>query len=176
MNCTIRQTLREATAERHRRLDAALGVLDLADRHDYRRLLNIHARVAPALEACLAERTLWSGWRARSPDLIADLADLDQAPPVWIVPMAEAGEAAAWGLQYVLEGARLGARVLSAQVGPGLPRRYLADPPAPDAWRRFQTELDASIGAGSPTRLATEAAKLAFDLFDKAARLEGVGV
>jgi heme oxygenase len=76
-----------------------------------------------------------------------------------------------WGAQYVLEGSRLGGRMLAGRVGAGLPRRYLAERTGPGGWLRFQDELRAEALAGGAGWLerAIAAARAAFIRFADAA-------
>ena len=80
-----------------------------------------------------------------------------------------AGEAAAWGMLYVLEGSRLGGAMLAERVGPGLPRSYLSARHQPGDWRGFLAVMETACGPGDyPQALA--GARTAFHLFATAAR------
>jgi heme oxygenase len=133
----------------HRRVDAAFAAFDLTDRRTYARALTAHACVVPGLERALAERTAWSGWSPRADLLAADLFDLGHdMPPAGATPALSA--AGAWGVQYVLEGSKLGGQFLARRVGAGMPRRYLSVGFEGGGWRAFQAELAAAAMAGGP--------------------------
>ena len=75
------------------------------------------------------------------------------------------------GVLYVLEGSRLGGRVLSLRVGAGLPKAYLRAVHGKGEWRSFLTAFDAAADIESSSWLAgaVTGAKFAFDHFLRAA-------
>ena len=172
MPSPVRQTLRDATADAHARVDAAFAGFDLSHAGGYRRALKAHARIAPALESSLETGCLWSGWSPRGALLGQDLADLGEAPPPHLILPTARSNAAAWARQYVLEGSRLGGKVLASRVPPGLPRRYLAAPQGPGAWRTFQTELEAARLDAAWLDQAVAEARWVFAQFEAAAEAE----
>ena len=173
---TARFQLRDATAAYHRRVDTAFSAFDLTRADDYRRFLSAHVRVLPALEDMVAAGTPWSGWSPRASLLMADFQDMQTQPPAAMVLSLSTDAAARWGIQYVLEGSKLGGRVLASRVAQDLPRRYLASANDPQAWQRFQAELnEASIKSGSAWESAIVMAQHVFEIFEQAAiaELEG---
>ncbi|HUO23082.1 MAG TPA: biliverdin-producing heme oxygenase [Caulobacteraceae bacterium] len=169
---TVRYHLRESTKDSHEHVDRAFARFDLNDPGGYAAFLRAHARVVPALENAVNGQALWSGWTPRAPALLEDLRALGAAPPASWPEVRALGPAAAWGLQYVLEGSKLGGAVLARRVGARLPRRYLTADTG--GWRPFQAELERAGGAGDPVwrDQATRAAKEAFSLFRAAADQE----
>jgi len=121
---SFRDEIRLATRAAHERVDRLYSVFDLADPQDYRRFLIAHHDVFPQCEAILdtsGARRLVPDWtqRMRAADLATDLTllGIDPAP---VLPASPVGEAAMFGMMYVLEGSRLGGAVLA--------RRVLANP------------------------------------------------
>lgn len=75
------------------------------------------------------------------------------------------------GLLYVLEGSRLGARVLARRVrraGSDLPLAYLAHGEDEDLWRSFLTWLEARPKVGLRTDEAEAGARYGFRCFSAA--------
>jgi heme oxygenase (biliverdin-IX-beta and delta-forming) len=169
-----RYVLRDATRENHRRVDAAFAAFDLSDRSDYARALVAHARALPALERAVDPASAWSGWSPRASLLAADLAELDLPQPALVGGFSANGPAASWGVQYVLEGSKIGGRMLARRVGVGLPQRYLAAGAEAGGWLQFQGELGLAARASGDQwlRKAVAAAKAAFGLFEAAIALE----
>ena len=163
--------LRALTQPLHDRVDAAFGAPSLADRASYRSFLRAHALALPAAEAALASVTGLPDWRPRTPLLAADLADLGQAVPPALPLALPAGDAAAWGVFYVVEGSRLGGAMLARQVAPGLPRRYLAAAHLSGEWRAQRAAIDAAaeVGGAGWIERAAAAAEACFILYADAA-------
>src|SRR5690348_326497 len=134
-----RFALKAATDDVHRELDERLSRLDLARPDDYRQFLRVQARTVPPIEAALAAGGLGdlvNGWAnaRRTAALEADLATLGEPMPEPAASPAVTTVAELLGTAYVLEGSRLGGRVLREQVGEGLPTCFLAADGTLGAW------------------------------------------
>ena len=88
-------------------------------------------------------------------------------------------DAAAWGVAYVLEGSRLGGRVLARRAAAGGHplvagnMRFLRASPA-IAWADFLQRMEAALASTRDTDGAIEGARTAFSLFELAlARVAG---
>jgi heme oxygenase len=179
---SLRRSLRTATADAHARLDARLAASDLTDRHAYGRFLTAIASALVPLETALESAGVarsMPDWpeRTRSAAVLSDLAVLGAAPPrplgFTLPPLAN--EPSLFGTLYVLEGSRLGARLLHARVltSPDpLVRRataYLCHGAGESLWRSFVSRLeDAAPGLDQESVIA--AARQTFDMFAQAAR------
>ncbi|CAN5325060.1 N/A [soil metagenome] len=167
---SLRMALRAATAVDHEAVDAAFSRFDLTSLESYTQFLLAHARALGPLETAVAG--IWSASRERYPLLASDLADLgvesssDGA-------LVLSGEAAAWGVIYVLEGSRLGGSILAKCVADGLPVRYLSAAHEDGSWRQFAEALELAGGSegGAWRDAAISGAKSAFARFAKAAAL-----
>ena len=159
--------LRARTRDAHETVDAVFGTHLLADRDDYRRFLIAHARALPAAEALAAQAM---PLRARTPLLADDLARLDTAMPD-VLTVDASGAAAAWGALYVVEGSRLGGRLLAQSVPATLPCAYLGATHLPGEWRAIREAIDAAAAphdaAWHETLVA--GARATFDLYRRAA-------
>jgi heme oxygenase len=176
---SIRQRLRTATADAHARIDKCFGLLDLTEAGDYRRFLEVSASALLPLEAALteveAERILpdWAA-RMRTRAILADLAKLHGlAKPVRVTKPSDLG--AMLGTLYVLEGSRLGARVLTGIVerSPDQDVRaataYLRHGEQLRLWPSFLTRLEHFAARLKSDESAIEGALAAFDAFERAA-------
>lgn len=168
-----RHALRAATCDLHARVDQAFARFDLSAAPGYACALLAHWAATPVIERAVDAATAWSGWSPRWPLLNDDLAELgleQSLPPAAPVLTGPAG----WGAQYVMEGSRLGGRVLVGGVGARLPRRYFTAPARGGGWRGFQAELQGAAEAGGKAWLeeAIEAARRAFGVFERAAERE----
>lgn len=169
-----RFALRAATQDQHYATEKAIARFDLTDREGYRDFLRAHAVALGALEPGV-DQGGWPRWRSRFALLQADLAALD-APVATPSPAVQTPivETDCWGVQYVLEGSRLGGRILASRIGAGLPASYLT--PNADAgqeWRAFCDALDVRArdqGARWLTNVS-EAATDAFRTFRQSAEL-----
>lgn len=138
------------TAAAHARVDAAFGRFDLGRRESYVRFLQAHGRVVPAVEAALGQggpQDCLPDWRPRTACLESDLAAFGEELPVPIANAVPSGAAERFGLLYVLEGSRLGGRLLLRRVGAGFPTHYLSAIHQPGEWRAFTRALDARAAA-----------------------------
>ena len=112
--------LRRAAAAVHKEVDAIFSDVDLSDARGYRAFLlaqaYAHLPVEAALDTADAARVI-PDWpeRRRAPLLLGDLARLDAVPERGAAP-SFASEAEVAGTAYVLEGSRLGAKLLSRSV------------------------------------------------------------
>lgn len=163
---TVRQALREATMDSHRRVDAIFGDFSLDSPGDYRAFLTAHARALASLEAAAQPDA------PRLPLLAHDLAALNSPMPAPLPLEASAGDGFHWGLRYALEGSRLGGAMLSRQVAPGLPKAYLSAAHGKGEWIAFQRALDSAAAEGGEGWLddAVQGAQAAFALFAQAGR------
>jgi heme oxygenase len=112
----LRDRLKRATAGAHRDLDVRLGALDLGRLAGYRRFLEISAAALIPLEAALEAggvAAIFPDWpqRTRRAAIAADLAWVGGAAcRLEAVPALNRN--AVFGVLYVLEGSRLGAKFL----------------------------------------------------------------
>lgn len=166
---TVRQALREATMDSHRRVDAIYADFALDSPGDYRAFLTAHARALAGLEA-VAQPDV-----PRLPLLAQDLAALDQPMPAPLPLETSTADGFHWGLRYALEGSRLGGAMLSRQVAPGLPKAYLSAAHGKGEWIAFQRALDSAAAEGGEGWLddAVQGAQAAFALFAQAGQQAG---
>ncbi|SHE85591.1 heme oxygenase [Loktanella atrilutea] len=176
----IRWFLRDATATSHRRLDTCMDRLDLTSATDYTAFLMISHRGISQVEIALDAfgiGAIYPNWPAarRLDCLDADLSALGEraAGPVrqWLpksVPEA-------LGALYVLEGSRLGARILlgraSASSDPRVSRnlRYLRHGQDQPLWPDFLDLLETHVTSETDFIMAKAGALTAFDIFLDAA-------
>ncbi len=168
--------LRAATANLHAEVDARFSGPFGTDRHAYEAFLTALARaVLPlerALEAGGVERLLpdWTE-RRRSQALMRDLDILDVAVPPARDVSATTDEARLFGRLYVLEGSRLGGKLLvkrAAESGdPGVraATHYLGHGAGGDLWRGFLQRLEASEAVLDSPQRTLLGAREAFGLF-----------
>jgi len=175
----MRDRLRAATAEAHAALDRHMQAYDLTSRAGYRRFLAASAAALLPLEQALERsgvRELVADWeqRARSRALLADLAHFgDSARPLTLDGVFDRERML--GTLYVLEGSRLGARLLvklamrSADPEVRAATAYLRHGEGRGLWPSFLSLLERE------SALADEAATIAgadaaFALFAEAAQ------
>jgi heme oxygenase len=168
--------LRQATRERHARIDSLIDVGRMRERDRYGRILQaFHAFLTPweysVARALPAHRHAWLQRRSRRHFLQEDLAalaltPLDGSPAV---PRL-AGNAAAWGSLYVLEGSALGGQVITralagAGLVPGKGGSYFNGwgEDASAMWREFRAELRAELAQPACVDAACAAACATFD-------------
>jgi heme oxygenase (biliverdin-IX-beta and delta-forming) len=167
------EALRAGTRAGHDRVDAAFGGFDLGDRDSYRRFLCAHAAALLPIEAWLDTNdatALISDWpgRRRAATLTADLGNLGAEPAPAPPFDCDTHPAMMAGVIYVVEGSRLGGRLLSRRIGPDLPSAYLdADQPAGN-WQFLLSQLDTILYDDALRALAVQGALRAFDRFERA--------
>ena len=173
-----RFALKAATDDVHRELDDRLSRLNLAEASDYRRFLSFHARTVPPFEEALAAagaNKVIDGWdQARRTDAIRiDLEQLGEpVPEAAIVPPIR-DTAELLGTAYVIEGSRLGGRVLARRVGQGLPMNFLSSP-GHRSWPTVVAALDRCLYSDALLNDASDAARRCFALFLDVAREAGL--
>ena len=174
--------LRRVTRPWHDRVEAAFEAFDLRTRDGLSGFLARQSAALLPLERAL-ERAgvaeLLADWpaRRRAPALAADLAQLGAETPPWVEPPECPTPCHMLGILYVIEGSKLGGRVLH--------RRVLASPdPQVRAatrflghhhergWSGFLAVLDAAPPAAQAWADLREGAWAAFAAFDAAARLD----
>lgn len=168
--------LRAATAALHDEVDARFSGPFETDRNAYQAFLVSLARAVRPLESALEaggiERLL-PDWpeRRRSQALERDLAILAVPLPVAVAVPVTHDEARLYGRLYVLEGSRLGGRVLVkralANADPQVraATNYLAHGVGADFWRAFLERLEASAAVAAAPARAMLGAREAFGLF-----------
>lgn len=133
--------LRARMAGEHAMVDAAFSCFDLADPGSYVSFLRAHAAVLPSIERALAADSSLPPWRTRTEALTRDLATFGLGTPqpfsIEIPSLAEK-----FGLLYVIEGSRLGGRLLLRRVNPAFSSNYLAAIHEPGEWRAFIDALE----------------------------------
>lgn len=169
-----------ATQACHDELDARASRLDLTNRNDYLQFLRASLRaLAPleiAMEAAGVERVIddWEN-RRRLPLLQADLLACGEMTEVAALPTPTFTETEMLGALYVLEGSRLGARVLLKRIAASGDTRifcttnYLSAGD-PVLWTQFLRVLEAH--PASDLTPLIRGARTAFDLFLAAFALE----
>ena len=171
-----RAALRAATAEEHRKVDAAFSRFRLGDETGYRDFLLAQAAgflpVEQALDEGGAEAFLPDWLERRRGDLLrADLALLNVTlPEPFPVPTFISGKASMFGAIYVLEGSRLGGAVLKKTVPGHFPRRFLEARQAAGSWRNLLQALDDLLIRPGDLDAAITAAREVFARFEDGAR------
>ena len=177
---SVRFALKAATDDIHGELDDLLSRLDLTDPADYARFLMFHGRTVPPLEDALAAGGLgdlvpeWLGAR-RGRALRADLGALGLAPPVAAEPPPIVGTAQLLGAGYVLEGSRLGAKVLQKRVGAGLPNSFLSGSGTAGPWPALTSVIERLLDSDVLVDDAKTAARRSFAWFLSVAHEAGIG-
>lgn len=168
--------LRERTRSAHDRVDAAFGRFDLADRLAYGEFLAAQAAaILPVEERLTATGAAqispaWQEHR-RARLLLADLASLGlKLPPLVGAPVLPCTEAVA-GALYVLEGSRLGAKLLSRTVPAAFPSSFLNAPQDAGRWAGFVKSLDLLLDTPHRQGVAVAAALETFACFERAVNL-----
>lgn len=173
---TVRQVLRTATADLHAVVDARFSADFASDSEAYGRFLTALGSVVLPLEAAFeaadVERLLpdWSQ-RRRAPALRSDLEALGLPPPRLLPIAPPRGEARLFGMLYVLEGSRLGGKLLlrRALANPDArvrsATRYLGHGDGRDLWRPFLQRLEASTAVACSPDATIAGARQAFALF-----------
>ena len=171
----IRNSLRTATAQAHERLDSYSRRVNLADRQNYGRFLQAQSGPVSALEAALEQfgiARLLPDWslRSRTAALDHDLQYLhlhaESCPSVCLTSAAQA-----FGTLYVLEGSRLGARVLLQEILEATPSlepatRFLRHGAEYRLWPTFLRSLEANVAVDDLAKCA-QGARNAFALFER---------
>ena len=164
--------LRSRTRAAHEAVDRRYGGFDLGAASGYAAFLAAQAPALLATEGALAtagSADLLPDWpaRRRGPAMLADFDRLDLARPV-PPQLRLAGPDALFGAAYVLEGSRLGARLLSARVGPSVPAAatgFLRHGQGERLWPDFLAALDRHDARGADIETAGAAAEAVFGLF-----------
>lgn len=170
----VRHTLRAATSQAHERLDACAQRVNLADRVTYGRFLQAQSGPVMVLEAALQDfgvGRLLPDWplRSRTSALHYDLEYLTLRPgSCRAVRLTSAAHA--FGTLYVLEGSRLGARVLLQQILDTAPdlrpaTRFLSHGSDHRLWPTFLQILEAKVGSNDMPG-CIQGAQHAFGLFE----------
>ncbi|WP_312376066.1 biliverdin-producing heme oxygenase [Pseudomonas oryzihabitans] len=173
---SIREMLRAEGGALHEQVDATFGRYALQTRPHYTAFLQAHAQALIGLEDLLERsgiQRLLPDWaeRRRTGVLAEDLRRLaaERPEPVVLERLLDEGEC--WGVAYVLEGSRLGSRLLDRHAGESPDeavrdaRSYLGHVPPKGAWPGFLQRLDE---AGSDARLhpaMLAGQRLAFEVF-----------
>lgn len=117
----LRQRLRQATQDAHQRVDGGFSRYELQEPDSYRAFLQTHALALPRLEDALeggGALQLLPDWpeRRRVQPLLRDLRRLGAPLPEPLAAPDLPGRSYVLGALYVLEGSRLGGRLLLEQV------------------------------------------------------------
>lgn len=171
---SLRDRLRAATSESHAALDAQVAAWRIETTVGYGAFLSASALAIAPLERALERAGVaewlpdWPG-RVRRTVLAKDLAALGLETPPFATALVPSQDFGA-GLLYVLEGSRLGARVLARQVsasGHDLPLAYLTQGEGDDLWRTFLAWL-AKPNVGTRTDEVEAGARYGFQYFSDA--------
>lgn len=179
-SASAREYLKLSTRDLHGRLDAAAGVMRLETYPGYGDFLAAHAAALIPLEAALEKggiERLLPDWalRRRSAALTDDLADLGLGCEALAAPTFRS-EAGLLGAAYVLEGSRLGARVVLGRVGADSPTRYLRHGDGMKFWPNFLAVLERNAEVRRAPHLAVAAARAAFSLFISATPVRALAI
>jgi len=173
---SVRHLLRSATATDHAEVDSRFAMMIGRGLPGYTEFLQLSAAAIVPLEAALSEANVerilpdWKN-RSRGASLRADLADLGLSVPPAARPPSLGGDANQFGVLYVLEGSRLGAKVLIRRLlaSPGLqtlrPLRYLRHGEGLPLWPTFVEQLESSAAVRRSPADAIAGAHTAFEWF-----------
>jgi heme oxygenase (biliverdin-IX-beta and delta-forming) len=172
----MRSLLRGSTASLHAAVDARFAPMLDAGEAGYRSFLLASAAAVFPLEQALLTAgvgSLLPDWtrRERAAALRADLTDLGITDVVLATAPPLAGAARMLGALYVLEGSRLGARLLVPDLLAGgsarvrAATRYLRHGEGHRLWQSFLTHLESSQDVRACPGEAIAGARMAFALF-----------
>lgn len=170
VSVSARDALRTATADDHARVDRLFGRLRLDRRDEYVGFLRAQAMAYLPAEAAVeraAPTALLPDWpeRRRAALLRDDLDRLGVTRPAEGRAPSLASPAAVLGAVYVLEGSRLGGRLLARSVPAHFPRRFLTAG-EPRLWRALVAALDENLADPADRAKAVAAAREVFALFE----------
>lgn len=169
-----REMLRAATADCHRRVDEIYSAARLSDPVSYGNFLCAQAAAFLPVEAALDAAGIsdviddWPS-RMRAPHLMHDLSELGIARPAPVAPFAIAGAAEMLGALYVIEGSRLGAKLLKRSVPAHLPATFLGGSGS-GSWQSLLILLDRMLDTVELRHQAIGAASDVFTLFERCGR------
>jgi heme oxygenase len=177
---SMREHLRKATATLHARVDACAGQMRLETAGGYARFLATQASVVLPLEDALESAgivRLLPDWRdrRRAEALKADLQEIGASCIPIRPPVLKSG-AALLGSAYVLEGSRLGARVILSRIVSSSATRYLHHGEGRRLWPVFLEILEANEGARRHSETAARSARLVFEMFAQAMEPQDMAV
>jgi len=166
---SVREYLRHATNQQHAVLDRAASQMHLQSKAGYANFLATQVSALLPLEQALEAggiAKLLPDWpsRRRADALKADLAELhvtittDDAPSFL-------SDAALLGASYVLEGSRLGARMILRQIGQQSATRFLRHGDGSRLWRSFLDVLETNRAIRDDLASAADAARCVFSFF-----------
>lgn len=178
----LRDRLRTETRDLHGRVDTHFGAFDLTSLYGYRGFLEASAAALLPLENALTDsgvERLFPDWalRARSAAILDDLERTGGARWLLRTP-APLNFGGILGTMYVLEGSRLGAKVLLKTVSRSHgtlvagATAYLSHGEGQSLWQTFLTTFERHAKVLDDTDSAIKAAQHAFHLFERAAKLE----
>lgn len=173
----VRARLYDATESSHAALDAKLVPLFDQGLKGYCEFLRISAQGVLTLERALEEAAVGAilpDWaeRSRTKALHADMASLGIAPPPVMDVRLPRDEAYLYGVLYVLEGSRVGGKLLARRIDESADSRiraatqYLRQGEGVDMWRTFLARLEASEAVKAAPDRAIRGARAAFAAFD----------
>jgi len=176
LTASSRHLLRAATADLHAKVDARFSGNFSGGAVGYSGFLAALASALVPLERALEEggiERILPDWpeRRRAALVVADLEALDVAVPPSADPPPVTGEARQFGVAYVLEGSRLGGKLLlrRALADPDqrvrAATRYLSHGADRDLWPSFVKRLESSAAVSRAPDEAVTGARLAFSLF-----------
>lgn len=169
----LRSELKAATQADHEKLDRLVSRWDLSHRDSYAEFLRLHSALIPPLEQWLERsgvESLLPDWlvRQRRGALQSDLAALSVQPlaPVGIELRPSLPSVA--GVLYVLEGSRLGGKLLVRRVvsvSEAVPAAFLEHGSGSQLWRSYLNWLDSQSFGPASRREAVTSARSVFDLY-----------
>jgi len=169
------EALRSATADCHRKVDAIYSGARLDDRLSYGNFLLAQAAALLPVEAALDQSgiaDLVEDWpeRIRGPKLIRDIVELGIARPEPLRRPTLSGPPEMLGALYVLEGSRLGGKLLRRSVPSDFPTHFLAGESS-GSWASFLMRLDQIIDTDAERSGAIDSARAVFSVFEMTGRL-----
>ena len=178
---SARWLLREATGDLHADLDGLLSRVEFDDRRSYGDFLLRQAGPLFTIERLLNEGPAFDelDWRSRTRTqaMRADLTMLDLVPPAALPSKLRIeNRDAALGLLYVLEGSRLGAKILLRRARASrdplvrTATAYLAHGEDRPFWQTYLKTLERIEERGLDTTRLVQGARAAFALFLETAR------
>lgn len=174
-----RALLKSATAKHHEAVDHALGAMLNGTVDGYLRMLGTHANVLIPLEKTLDDagaEQLIGDWpsRRRTAALLEDLNDFGISPPTRKAMSFDSDRGSLAGIIYVLEGSRLGSRLILKSVleiasEKALPVRFLSHGAGDRYWASFLNWLQLSNLSDEEIASAIRAARRVFLAYTAAA-------